>query len=135
MKVILFFCSVTLVTCQFTQFYADNLQNLKDYNTECQEESQATQQDIIGVALGHFPDDNQPLKDHMLCVGIKFGFMDENGEPNRENIIETMSPYVPDETKLEVVMDKCLFEKETAADTAYEAFKCFSENRKTLLAN
>ncbi|XP_030764858.1 B1 protein-like [Sitophilus oryzae] len=110
----------------------DQLQKLIKYNTECRQKSGAPMPMIMAAVQGKF-DDDPALKTHFFCLGKKIGFMDKDGNFDREFIKEQMSQLVKDDDKIEEVLNKCLIQLDSPEETAFQSIKCMSDNRKTVL--
>lgn len=76
--------------------------------------------------------DSPALKDHMFCMGKKLNFVSEDGQFQTDVIRSKMVKVFADEDKVDSLMNKCLNQSSTPADTAYESIKCFSDNRSVL---
>nr|UNA06113.1 odorant binding protein 29 [Cylas formicarius] len=128
MRAFILFAFVYSVTCQM-KFSPEDLQIIMKHNPECQKESNAQQSMIMGVIQGQFVED-PALKKHILCLGKKLNYIDEDGKFDADVIREKLAQSISDSGKIEDLIGKCLTEKETAEETAYQSIKCMFDNLK-----
>lgn len=104
------------------------MDKLVEKSSQCQIGSGATSQEIFETIPGKFSD-SPALKKHMFCMSKKLNLISENGRFRSNNIRSKLNKVIPDERKVDKLMNQCLIQKRTPTDTAYDALKCISENR------
>nr|UTN00830.1 odorant binding protein [Semanotus bifasciatus] len=97
----------------------EELKYFREVNREC-----GMAEEVIDRALaGDFPDDQQ-FKNDIFCMFKKIGMQDDEGTLQIEAITEQIRRNVPEETKVNDILSKCLVQMGTPEETAYEACKC-----------
>lgn len=86
-------------------------------------ETGATEEMMERSVKGDLPDDIV-FKNHLVCIGKKSGFIDENGMQNKEKLKEKLTSLLNNEELVDKILDKCFMEKGTPQDTAFELAKC-----------
>lgn len=100
---------------------------LHSANQDCASES-GLDEEVIEKALdGNLPEDEK-LKKHVLCVGKKMGFVNEEGEIQVDVVKEKLGDSVDDAEEL---VKKCVEDKGNAEDTAFNFAKCAYEMRSS----
>ncbi|CAG9764446.1 unnamed protein product [Ceutorhynchus assimilis] len=123
---------LAVASCQM-KLPPKDMRILLESNTQCQKLSGATQQEIMATIQGNFSD-SPALKDHIFCLGEKLKLISSDGKFDRDFAKSKMMEVIPDEAKIDEILDKCLIHKDNARDSAYESIKCFSDNRDILMA-
>lgn len=99
-------------------------------HNECAAEGNISDELIQQALAGDFPEDDA-MKQHLLCISKKLGFLGDNGEINTDTVREHAAIILDDPVKLDGFMSKCLVHKSTPADTAHAGIKCFIEIYRT----
>nr|UWL63302.1 odorant binding protein 12 [Pagiophloeus tsushimanus] len=126
-------CLVAAVTCQLT-LPPEDLRKVLRYNTECQKQSGATQQEIMATVQGTFSD-SPALKEHMYCMGRKLKLINRDGQIQKDTIKNKMNEVIHDEAKIDNLLNTCLVEGSDPKESAYESLKCVSENRNMVMGS
>nr|AMP19483.1 odorant binding protein 1 [Tomicus yunnanensis] len=95
---------------------------IKVFN-DCMAETGVTNEMMEKSVEGDFPDDIV-FKHHLVCIGKKTGFIDENGKHIKEKLKEKLMIIFNNEEKVDSVLSKCFMEKGTPEETAFELAKC-----------
>ncbi|KAF7278588.1 hypothetical protein GWI33_008207 [Rhynchophorus ferrugineus] len=131
MKLLLVLFTVTIVVAQII-LPPEIIKMLLRYNNECKTESGATPQ-MIMAAIGGEIEDNPMMRQHLICLGKKLNYIDADGHLQRDSIKIGMMRVLKDETKIDNALDKCLVDKDTSEDTVFNAIKCISDNRDSIM--
>lgn len=104
----------------FQPIVEEDAEKLLGIHQECAGES-GVDEEIIKKALeGDFPDDDN-FKKHIVCMGKKIGFLNEDGEPQVEVIQEELSKHMDNAKE---VVETCIEDKGSPEDLAFNFIKC-----------
>ncbi|CAH1114508.1 unnamed protein product [Psylliodes chrysocephalus] len=98
---------------------------------DCMPKSGATKEMSQRAMVGDFPDD-PVYKKHMLCMTTAMGFFDEAGNYDMDRIHKELDSRIADPAKISEILSKCLVEKGSAEEKAFESGKCFYSFRDVL---
>nr|WJJ63286.1 odorant binding protein 28 [Pachyrhinus yasumatsui] len=76
---------------------------------------------------GTFTDDPK-LKAFTSCMAKKIGFQNAAGETQRDVVKQKLAAALNDPAAADKLIEKCLHDKSTPEDTAFENLKCYYEN-------
>uniref|UniRef100_A0AAR5PAT7 Uncharacterized protein n=1 Tax=Dendroctonus ponderosae TaxID=77166 RepID=A0AAR5PAT7_DENPD len=108
---------------EFEHLAGDQREKAISIFKECMAETGATHEMMEKSVEGDIPDDIV-FKNHLVCIGKKSGFIDENGLHSKEKLKEKLTLLLGDEGLVDKILDKCFMEKGTPQDTAFELAKC-----------
>lgn len=74
-----------------------------------------------------YPDDPK-LKTHLLCLSKIAGLQDEKGAVHVEPLQKILSEQMKDFAKVKSLLDKCVIQRNTPEQTAFESLWCFHKN-------
>ncbi|XP_060529841.1 uncharacterized protein LOC132704093 [Cylas formicarius] len=96
------------------------------HNSACQKQSGVSQSVLMGTLRGQFPN-NPALKTHLLCMGVRMGYMDGNGNFRENAIRRDLSSRFPP-AKVDRLVRTCLIRRNSPEQSAYESIRCISTN-------
>nr|QTG40725.1 odorant binding protein OBP1768 [Rhynchophorus palmarum] len=113
------------ITCGMIHGNMTPEQRVKFFNfqNECMQETGATDDMVLKAFAGELTD-SPVFKNHLVCVGMKGGVMDDAGNLNRDVMKKGIMMFVEDEVKVDAMMDKCDMHYDTKQDTAFNMMKC-----------
>ncbi|XP_076267070.1 B2 protein-like [Rhynchophorus ferrugineus] len=94
-----------------------------NFQNECMQETGATDEMVLKAFAGELTD-SPVFKDHLVCVGMKGGVIDEQGNFHKDVMKKGIMLFVDDEGKVDAMLDKCYTHYDTQQDTAFNMMKC-----------
>ncbi|KAJ3640703.1 hypothetical protein Zmor_027248 [Zophobas morio] len=89
--------------------------------------------DSVDKVLSPEPTNDPTLKAYVLCVLKKIDIIGENGDFKKENLRTILRENGLSAENAESLVNKCAVQKNQPEETAYEGFRCFSQNEGSLL--
>ncbi|CAH1974548.1 unnamed protein product [Acanthoscelides obtectus] len=117
-------CRTCNETIHHSALMEQHEEKVKKLSEECISESGVTKEAVEKAWNGEFDEGDDKLKEHMFCFAKKMGSMSEEGKINEEAVKKVLSELVKDEGEVSAIMDKCVAEKDSPKDTAFEMSKC-----------
>nr|UYS88373.1 odorant binding protein 21 [Aromia bungii] len=77
---------------------------------------------------GQFPDDGE-FKAHVFCISKKLGVQNEMGELQVQFITDMLHNLHTDDNKVEEILSKCMVQRSTPEESAFEALTCMHNVR------
>lgn len=90
------------------------------------EQTKAELTKIEAAKKGNFEDDAK-LKDYLLCVAKRIGFIDNAGVPQHSVLKAKVGGALGDQTLAEKLDAECTDKKATPQETVFNMAKCFYE--------
>lgn len=103
------------------------MQRLLKFSTECKKVSHISEELIGDLITGNFVEEPSVYQ-HLLCVGTKAGYQDEQGNLQVEYIKKLMTDVIGDAQKAEELAETCLKQQDTPEKTAFEVTKCVQQH-------
>ncbi|XP_030764820.1 uncharacterized protein LOC115889043 [Sitophilus oryzae] len=72
--------------------------------------------------------DNNKYRDYFFCFSKRQGFQNEDGQINRDGLINNVNQVVEDKAVIDRIVEKCNVQQDTAENTAFFLSKCLQEN-------
>ncbi|XP_018565070.1 B2 protein-like isoform X4 [Anoplophora glabripennis] len=125
MKPVIVFACVILGA--WAQLPPEERQTLKKVHASCQSDLATRVEKEKLKNMDKYFNDIQ-VGAHMRCMATKLGFISEQGLMNREVVRSKIALVTPDESKVDVVMEKCAKQQKTPEKTAVLLSLCFYQN-------
>lgn len=90
----------------------------------CQKESHVTDEEIAQALTGDFGNNLDKLKAHSFCIVKHYGFINDAGDLLIDNIKKSMSANVEEQEKADMVVSKCVVQKDAPLETAWAFSTC-----------
>lgn len=100
----------------------------QEHVKKCVGETGATPEDVGKLKSGDFSNDDEKVQCFSLCFFREAGFMDANGNQNRDVIISKLS-VDKDKNAVEALFEKCKNSNTgaTSCNKAFNAYKCYRD--------
>nr|ANE37547.1 odorant binding protein 3 [Rhynchophorus ferrugineus] len=105
---------------------ADQRKQFIVFQNECMQETGATD-DMIMKALAGVFSDSPVFKNHLVCMGLKTGIIDSDGNFHKDILKKGIMLIVNNEAKVDAMLDKCHVYFETQQESAFHLMKCLYE--------
>lgn len=99
---------------------------LKQGRSDCEKETGVNPQLIDDAKKGKFADDAK-LKDFLVCLSKKIGFVNDKGELQHAVLIEKSTGVLGDKAQAEKLNSECAVQKSSLQDTVFDSMKCYHE--------
>nr|AXO78389.1 odorant binding protein 11 [Xylotrechus quadripes] len=127
MKVVLFFLCVAIFESMAHHLPEDEKLKLKQIHESCQADPATYADENKLKRLSEFIDDEQ-VGTHMLCMSIKEGLQDEDGDLDEDLIRSKVALVTHDQSKVDDYVKKCAIEADNPEKTAILLVLCFVNN-------
>nr|ALR72494.1 odorant binding protein [Colaphellus bowringi] len=108
------------------QLPEDEKERLRQVHLSCQADSKTYCDEDLLRKLGDNVN-NPQVGIHMLCMSVKAGLQERNGDLNR-SFIKSRIALVTEQAKVDGYVQKCAVKKETPEKTAAMLWLCFVQN-------
>ncbi|KAF7286793.1 hypothetical protein GWI33_004198 [Rhynchophorus ferrugineus] len=123
------FTIIVILACTFVSALAvgdltpEQRQRFFNFQNECMQETGATDDMILKAFRGELTD--SPLfKDHLVCLGLKSGVVDKEGNYHKEVLKKEIMMFTDDGDKLDKLLDRCYEKHDTQQETAFKMMQC-----------
>ncbi|KAF7286795.1 hypothetical protein GWI33_004200 [Rhynchophorus ferrugineus] len=98
-------------------------QRFLTFQGECMMESGTTEEMLLKAFMGEFTE-SSVFKDHLVCLGMKTGVIDDEGNYHKDILKEEILSFIGDETKVDDILDTCYIHYDTPQESAFNMMKC-----------
>lgn len=125
LKVSIVLVAISVVSCQ-QDFTEEQRKRIIQNRQDCIVETKVDPILIEKADIGEFTDDDA-LKCFTKCFYKKAGFVNDNGEVQKD-VVEAKLPPQADKKKALEIVDKCQAKGKDSCETVYLIHKCYFEN-------
>lgn len=128
-----FFVAITILgfiaVTSAAPFTEEQMKHGQAHVKKCIGETGATPEDVGKLKAGDFSNEDEKVQCFSLCFFREAGFMDANGNQNRDVIISKLSTD-KDKKAVEALYEKCKNSNTgaTSCNKAFNAYKCYRDN-------
>ncbi|KAJ8932125.1 hypothetical protein NQ314_014906 [Rhamnusium bicolor] len=100
----------------------DQEKKLVEYHNKCLVETSADAEMLAKLLDGVFPEE-QKFKEYLLCISKKAGFQNDDGEVQKDVVIEKLGESLKDPSKAKELTESCITQG-SPTDIVYKVVTC-----------
>lgn len=100
---------------------------MRENHKECSKESGLSEADINKIHNFPCDGDDEQIRKHLVCLGKRINFLNEDGTLNPENIKTKLREIKVSDEQIEKIMKDCITKKSTMEKTMARYLKCEHE--------